>query len=255
MPLKVGKIMVNYKMVLAYDGTRYNGWQKQGNTKDTIQGKLEGVLGKLEGKEVEVVGAGRTDAGVHALGQVANVKLEVKISEGELMQYVNQYLPEDIAVISVEKVPLRFHSRLNAVEKTYLYRIYHSEIPDPFKRKYTTTITEELDIEKMRKAASFLVGEFDFKSFCSLKKYKKSTVRTIYSIRIEEVEREIRISIRGDGFLYHMVRIIVGTLIEVGTGGKSVEEMKQILDKKDRQAAGNTASAQGLFLKEVRYEM
>lgn len=245
--------MINYKMVIAYDGSRYNGWQKQGNTKDTIQGKLEKVLEKLEGREVEVIGAGRTDAGVHALGQVANVKLESKINGETLLQYLNQYLPEDIAVLSVKEVPMRFHSRLNATEKTYLYRIYRSEIPNPFIRKYTVTITEELDIEKMRMAAEFLIGEHDFKSFCSLKKSKKSTVRTLYSITIEEIEEEIRISVRGNGFLYHMVRIIIGTLLEVGTGKKKPEEIEQILEKGERQAAGKTAPAHGLFLKEVKY--
>lgn len=245
--------MINYKMVIAYDGSRYNGWQKQGNTKDTIQGKLEKVLEKLEGREVEVIGAGRTDAGVHALGQVANVKLESKINGETLLQYLNQYLPEDIAVLSVKEVPMRFHSRLNATEKTYLYRIYRSEIPNPFIRKYTVTITEKLDIEKMRMAAELLIGEHDFKSFCSLKKSKKSTVRTLYSITIEEIEEEIRISVRGNGFLYHMVRIIVGTLLEVGTGKKKPEEIEQILEKGERQAAGKTAPAHGLFLKEVKY--
>lgn len=245
--------MINYKMVIAYDGSRYNGWQKQGNTKDTIQGKLEKVLEKLEGREVEVIGAGRTDAGVHALGQVVNVKLESKINEEMLLQYLNQYLPEDIAVLSVKEVPMRFHSRLNATEKTYLYRIYRSEIPNPFIRKYTVTITEELDIEKMRMAAEFLIGEHDFKSFCSLKKSKKSTIRTLYSITIEEIEEEVRISVRGNGFLYHMVRIIVGTLLEVGTGKKKPEEIEQILEKGERQAAGKTAPAHGLFLKEVKY--
>lgn len=245
--------MINYKMVIAYDGSRYNGWQKQGNTKDTIQGKLEKVLEKLEGREVEVIGAGRTDAGVHALGQVANVKLESKINGETLLQYLNQYLPEDIAVLSVKEVPMRFHSRLNATEKTYLYRIYRSEIPNPFIRKYTVTITEELDIEKMRMAAELLIGEHDFKSFCSLKKSKKSTIRTLYSIIIEEIEEEIRISVRGNGFLYHMVRIIVGTLLEVGTGKKKPEEIEQILEKGERQAAGKTAPAHGLFLKEVKY--
>lgn len=245
--------MINYKMVIAYDGSRYNGWQKQGNTKDTIQGKLEKVLEKLEGREVEVIGAGRTDAGVHALGQVVNVKLESKINEEMLLQYLNQYLPEDIAVLSVKEVPMRFHSRLNATEKTYLYRIYRSEIPNPFIRKYTVTITEELDIEKMRMAAEFLIGEHDFKSFCSLKKSKKSTIRTLYSITIEEIEKELRISVKGNGFLYHMVRIIIGTLLEVGTGKKKPEEIEQILEKGERQAAGKTAPAHGLFLKEVKY--
>lgn len=245
--------MINYKMVIAYDGSRYNGWQKQGNTKDTIQGKLEKVLEKLEGREVEVIGAGRTDAGVHALGQVANVKLESKINGETLLQYLNQYLPEDIAVLSVKEVPMRFHSRLNAMEKTYLYRIYRSEIPNPFIRKYTVTITEELDIEKMRMAAELLIGEHDFKSFCSLKKSKKSTIRTLYSITIEEIEKELRISVKGNGFLYHMVRIIIGTLLEVGTGKKKPEEIEQILEKGERQAAGKTAPAHGLFLKEVKY--
>lgn len=245
---------MNFKVTAAYDGTRYDGWQKQGNTANTIQAKLEAILSKLEGEAVEIVGAGRTDAGVHALGQVFHVKLNSKQSEEEVFEYLNRYLPEDIAVKKVEAVDLRFHSRYQAVGKKYLYRIWNGNAPDPFQRKYQYHLPKKLDVEAMKNAAGFLTGTWDFQSFCANKRMKKSTVRALYDISIEQKGEEITILYYGNGFLYHMARILTGTLIEVGQGLRSAESVKEILEKKDRQAAGFTAPAKGLFLMEVLYD-
>ncbi len=243
----------NYKMTLRYDGSRYDGWQKQTNTERTIQGKLEEVLGKMTGQPVEVHGSGRTDAGVHALCQVANFHADLRMTPEAVREYLNQYLPEDIAVTAVTTAPDRFHSRLNAVEKTYLYRIETAPRKDVFERKYIFGLGETPDVERMRRAAAFLLGEHDFKSFCSNKKMKKSTVRRITAITIETEGTKVLIRYRGNGFLYNMVRILTGTLIEVGLGKREPEEMREILMKKDRQAAGFTAPAEGLFLESVSY--
>ncbi|MBO5291853.1 MAG: tRNA pseudouridine(38-40) synthase TruA [Lachnospiraceae bacterium] len=251
--------MKNYKMVLQYEGTRYQGWQKQESTANTIQGKLEAILTKMTGVPTEIQGSGRTDAGVHALGQVANFHIEERLVEsGQLtvdgmMKYINCYLPEDIAVISLEEVPERFHSRLNAREKTYCYRVLNSDIPHIFDRRYVFEMPEKLDIPAMREAAAVLVGEHDFKSFTSNKRGKKSTVRCIREIRIERVEDEIRFTYRGNGFLYHMVRILTGTLLEVGRGERRPEEMQGILNAKNRECAGCLVPGKGLTLVEVKY--
>ena len=245
--------MQNYKLTIQYDGTRYKGWQTQNTTDQTIQGKIESVLSTLAGHPVELTGSGRTDAGVHAKGQVANFHIEEHFSGQEILEYLNRYLPEDIAVVSISPVDDRFHSRYHAVEKTYLYRIHTSRIPNVFERKYIYPYETPLDVEKMRNAASFLVGTHDFTSFCGNKKMKKSAVRTIYEIRIEEAEQEIDIYYRGNGFLQNMVRILTGTLIEVGDGRRKPEELPGILEAKNREKAGYTAPANGLILMEVRY--
>ncbi len=245
--------MKNYKIVIQYDGTRYDGWQKQGNTKNTIQGKLEDILQKMAGIPVEVHGSGRTDAGVHSKGQVANFHIDTKMSCEEIRDYINEYLPKDIGVLSVEVVHDRFHSRLNAIGKTYEYRIVTSKIPHVFEKNYVYQYGKKLDVQAMRQAAIYLVGEHDFLGFCSLKKMKKSSVRTITSIEIEEIEDEINIKITGNGFLYNMVRIIVGTLIEVGIGDRKSEEIEEVLTKRDRQLAGFTAPSSGLSLLKVYY--
>ena len=245
--------MRNFKVTLQYEGTRYQGWQKQESTDNTIQGKLEALLSKMAGTKVEIQGSGRTDAGVHAAGQVANFHLDTDQSPSQIMDYMNFYLPEDIAVISIEEVPERFHSRLNAKGKTYLYRVINSPVPHIFDRKYAWTVEEKLDVDAMRKAAAFLEGTHDYKAFTSLKKSKKSTVRTVERILIEEVEDEIRFTFRGDGFLYHMVRIMMGTLIEVGLHKKKPEEKTGIFEKGLRENAGELVPAKGLTLLEVRY--
>lgn len=246
--------MINYKMILQYDGSRYSGWQVQGNTEQTIQGKLQSVLEKMTGEEIEIHGSGRTDAGVHAMGQVANFKLQSAYEPEEIKRYCNQYLPEDIVVLEVSEVPLRFHSRLNAVKKTYCYRIFLGEKPDVFRRKYVTPVAENLDINKMKAAAEVLLGTHDFTSFCGNRHFKKSAVRTIYEIRLEEKTDELDIYFTGNGFLQNMVRILTGTLLEVGTGKQEVCEMKEILEGRNRSLAGTMAAAKGLVLVNVEYE-
>lgn len=251
--------MKNYKMIIQYEGTRYQGWQKQESTANTIQGKLEAILTKLTGVPVEVDGSGRTDAGVHALGQTANFRVdekivwEKKLFPEEIMKYINCYLPEDIAVISVEEVSERFHSRLNAKEKTYCYRVLNSNVPHIFDRRYVYEMAEELDVQAMREAAAVLIGEHDFKSFTSNKRGKKSTVRRVDEILIEECGDELRFTYRGNGFLYHMVRILTGTLLEVGLGKRKASDMQDILHAKNREKAGFLVPGKGLTLVEVRY--
>ena len=245
--------MKNYRIIVQYDGTRYKGWQVQKSTDMTIQGKLQAVLGELVGTQVEVIGSGRTDAGVHGIGQVANFHIETKLSEEEILQYLNKYLPMDIAVLSVEEVEERFHSRFHAIKKTYIYRIHTSYIPDVFERKYKYTYTERLDIMQMKEAASYLVGTHDFMAFCGNSKMKKSTVRTIFSIDIEKKDNEVVIAYTGDGFLQNMIRIMTGTLIEVGSGRLSPAAVRQILEGRERSKAGYTVPPEGLALLEVNY--
>ena len=245
--------MSNYKMVLQYEGTKYQGWQRQESTGNTIQGKLEALLTKMCGEKVEIQGSGRTDAGVHAVGQIANVHMQTDKTPAEIMEYMNRYLPEDIGVISLEEVGERFHSRLNAKGKTYCYRIINSTIPHVFDRRYAYVYPESLNIDAMKAAASYLTGTHDFASFTSAKKSKKSTVRTIDEIRIETDGDIISIFYSGNGFLFHMVRILTGTLLEVGTGKRRPEEVKEILAKKKRDSAGFLVPASGLTLLEVRY--
>ena len=244
---------MNYKLVLQYDGTKLNGWQKQGNTDNTIQGKLEAILEKMYGQYVEIHGSGRTDAGVHALGQVANFHAPEKFSPEEMKASLNEYLSKDIRVLKVETADDRFHARLTAKAKTYEYRIDNGEVADVFQRKYVMREENSLDLDAMRAAAGYLVGTHDFKTFCANKKMKKSTMRTIYSIDIEEKNGIVSIKYRGNGFLYNMVRILTGTLIEVGRGMRKPEEMKRAIEAQDRGSAGFTAPAQGLYLVEVEY--
>lgn len=251
--LGMERIMKNYKIYIQYDGTRYKGWQVQKKTEATIQGKIEAILSKLAGNPIEVIGSGRTDAGVHAREQTANFHIEEKWDKEEILSYLNHYLPEDIAILKIEEVDERFHSRYHALEKTYVYRIQNSDIPNVFERKYMYQYPEKLNLEKMRQAASYLTGTHDFTSFCANKKMKKSAVRTIYEIQIEQRGAEIRLSFRGNGFLQNMVRILTGTLIEVGSGRIEPEEIKRILDAKDREQAGYTAPASGLILWKVQY--
>lgn len=245
---------MNIAIWLAYDGTRYDGWQKQGNTDKTIQGKLESILGRLEGYDVEVSGSGRTDAGVHAEGQVANFHLKDEIPPDQVMEYLNKYLPEDICVWRARQVPERFHSRLNAVGKTYRYQIEMGRKKDVFKRHYYYGLGQSLDLNRMRDAAAHLIGTHDYKSFCGNKKMKKTTVRRIETIEFKRPEdNRLLISFSGSGFLQHMVRILTGTLVEVGMGKRSPGDMEGIIQAKDRQRAGFTAPPEGLFLEYVDY--
>lgn len=243
----------NYKMVIAYDGTRYKGWQSQKSTDVTIQGKLNSIFSKLEGEEVEVQGSGRTDAGVHAAGQVANVRLSVEKSPQEIQDYVNHYLPEDIGVMQMKEASERFHARLSVVKKTYCYRIFNSGDPNVFERKWMHTIVEPLDVEAMQEAAAYLEGSHDFAAFCRNPSKKKSTVRTVYCLEVVRKEKEVDIIITGNGFLHNMVRIIAGTLTEVGLGEREPLEVRKILEGGLRENAGITLPAKGLILQSVEY--
>lgn len=243
----------NYKLTIQYDGTRYKGWQSQKSTDVTIQGKLNAVFSQLEGKEVELQGSGRTDAGVHAIGQIANVHLSVEMEISQILDYVNHYLPEDIGVVDIEEVPERFHARLSATRKTYIYRIFNSSAPNVFERKWMYTIPETLDLSAMEQAAQYLEGTHDFAAFCTNRSKKKSMVRTIYQIEISRKKQEVDIIITGNGFLHNMVRIMVGTLVEVGQNKRKPEEVADILKSEKRENAGITMPAKGLTLWKVDY--
>lgn len=258
--------MHNFRIVIQYEGTRYQGWQRQESTENTIQGKLEAILSKMCGTRIEIQGAGRTDGGVHALGQVANFKIPDGFSfseeqggqtedgsKGEILSYLNRYLPEDIAVIAIQEMPERFHSRLQALGKTYRYRIINSDIPHIFERRYAWEMGQHLDLEAMREAAVLLCGTHDFSAFTSHKKSKKSNIRTIHGIQLDQRGDEILFQVQGSGFLYHMVRILVGTLVEVGLGKRKPEEMEAVLHSHQREKAGMLVPAKGLTLVEVHY--
>ena len=248
--------MANFCLMIQYDGTRYNGWQRQGNTSNTIQEKLETILEQLYGEPVDLNGSGRTDAGVHALRQIANFRIPRIMSRyscQKIQDYFNQYLPQDIRVLAVEQVPERFHARLSASSKLYEYRIDCGEVANIFQGRYLLRVEDKLNLEHMREAADLLTGTHDFKSFCANRHMKKSTVRTIYEITFEENAGILSIRYHGDGFLYNMVRILTGTLLEVGLGDRSLPEVRLALEGKDRSLAGFTAPPQGLFLVDVFY--
>lgn len=245
--------MRTYKLTIAYDGSKYQGWQKQGNTSLTIQGMLESVVEKVVGYYVPVNGSGRTDRGVHAKGQTASIVLAGMIDTHEFMCNINEQLPSDIQILQVDLVKNGFHARLGAKGKCYEYWLDLREKPEVFTRKYTYHFPKKLQISEMKKAVSFLVGEHDFKAFTD-KKDEKSTIRCIYDIKIEEYGSKIKIEYKGNGFMYHMIRIITGTLLEVGDGRRKPEEVCTILESKKRGNAGFLVPARGLFLKEVYYE-
>lgn len=245
--------MQNYKITIQYDGTRYNGWQRQGNTDNTIQGKLNEIIARYLGEEIDIAGSGRTDAGVHAYGQVANFKTGKCLDKDKFLVDINSYLPQDIRIIKVESVDERFHARLSAVSKTYEYVIDNGPVSDVFKRKYSCRVEEKLDVTAMCRAAELLTGTHDYLSFCGNKKFKKSSVRTVRDISITESQGKITISFSGDGFLQNMVRIMTGTLIEVGLGKKDADFMTEIIKARQREAAGMMAPPEGLFLRKVEY--
>ncbi|KGJ48841.1 tRNA pseudouridine synthase A [Clostridium sp. NCR] len=245
--------MRNIKITIEYDGSRYKGFQRLKDNDNTIQGKIEAVLSKMADEKIEIIGSGRTDMGVHAYNQVANFKTNSSLSVRKINDCLNNYLPEDIAIKSVEEVDERFHSRYNVKQKVYLYKINNSKTQDVFLRKYSTYIEKPLDIELMKKASEYLVGEHDFTSFASSKSKKKSNVREIHSITINKNKDMIDIFVEGNGFLYNMVRIIAGALIEVGLNKKTPEDIKLMLDAKDRSKASDTAPAKGLYLYSVKY--
>ena len=245
--------MKNYKLTIQYDGGRYKGWQRLGKDANTIQGKIEKVLQVLTGENIEIIGCSRTDAGVHALAQIANFKTNKKLSEKEIKDYLNHYLPEDISILKVEQVPDSFHSRYHAKDKTYLYKIWNREYSHPFLRKYSMHIAGKLDIDAMRRASSYFLGAHDFTAFSNAKSKKKSMVRELYAISIEEENGLICIRIRGNGFLYNMVRWIVGTLIDVGLGILDADQIPAMIESKERDKTGRLADAQGLYLESITY--
>ncbi|GAB6152236.1 tRNA pseudouridine(38-40) synthase TruA [Desulfosporosinus burensis] len=245
--------MRNLKMTISYDGFKYKGWQKQKETDLTIQGKIEAVLSKMTGEAIQIVGCGRTDSGVHAENYIANFHTKSTFTTDTILDYLYEYLPEDIGVKSIEEVPERFHARYNVKSKTYVYRINNKKFRDVFNRKYTYHLAEKLDLSEIRKATEVLIGSHDFQSFTNIKNSDKSTIRTINYINIIEKDGLLDIEVNGNGFLWNMVRIIVGTLIEVGKGNLKPKEVEKILNEKKRWEAGPLAQAKGLFLRDVRY--
>ena len=245
--------MTNYKLTLCYDGTGYNGWQRQGNTKNTLQETLETALAGILGAPAEAAASGRTDEGVHALGQVVSFRADTALPTDEILCQLRSRLPADMGALSLEIAPPRFHARLSCKGKIYVYRVWNSVAPCVFERRYVYQVPEPLDEPAMRVAAAALCGTHDYRSFCAAKKMKHSTVRTVESIDLTRRGHELRLTFTGDGFLYNMVRILTGTLLDVGLGRRSAAEMPAILAAGDRAAAGPTAPARGLFLESVRY--
>lgn len=282
----------NFKMKIRYDGTRFQGWESQPGVEMTIEGKIETVLrrmledemsegaltsektslktlGKISGEDaadnndntalinagmpVKVIASGRTDAGVHAIGQVANVHLDTDMTSADIQSYLNRYLPDDIAIEDLKDASERFHARYNALGKTYRYTCYYGDSKPVFDRKYVNVLDQEPDVRAMRQAAEYLIGSHDFKSFCANPRMRKSTVRCVDSIEIEKEGPYIRMYFHGNGFLQNMVRILSGTLLEVGFGRMTPERVGEVLEAKDRKLAGPTAKAQGLCLMEVDY--
>ncbi|MCI9188780.1 MAG: tRNA pseudouridine(38-40) synthase TruA [Lachnospiraceae bacterium] len=239
------------RITVAYDGTNYHGWQLQDNG-ITIEEELNRCLTELLGEEIKVIGASRTDSGVHALGNVAVFDTVNRMPAKKISYALNQRLPEDIRIQKSEEVLPDWHPRHCESRKTYEYRIYRGEFPMPVKRLYSHFIYTPLDVGRMREASAYLEGEHDFKSFCQTGAQVESTVRTLYSLWVEEQDSDLVIRVCGSGFLYNMVRIIAGTLIEVGQGKREPESMLQVLSALDRSAAGPTAPANGLTL--VKYE-
>lgn len=247
--------MRNIKLVLEYDGSRYDGWQKQpANSKSiTVQDKVEAVLSKMDNEEITVIGAARTEAGVHAYSQIANFTTKSDAKLYEIKHYLNRFLPRDIACVEVSEVPERFHSSFSAKSFVYEYKISMGEVPSVFDRKYNHYSFHKLDVLKMKEACEFFLGEHDLKAFSDNKRMKKSTVRTIKNIEVYGDINEVIITIEADDFWPNMARIIVGTLIEVGNGKISPCYVSDIIASKDREKAGETAEAKGLFLRDVNY--
>jgi tRNA pseudouridine38-40 synthase len=244
--------MRNLRLDLCYDGTRYRGWQRLPGTDNTIQQKLETALSRILGETIEVTGSGRTDAGTHALKQVVNFHCQSTMPCEEILSQLRRYLPEDIGIYSCRNVSERFHARLNAKTKTYRYRLWNSDAPCVFDRKYVCVDARPVDLEQIRQAASLFLGEHDFSAFCANKNMKKSTLRYIHRLDVERIGNEIVFTVTGNGFLHHMVRILVGTLLEVGRAERSVESI-QTLFGAERSAAGELMPACGLCLMEVTY--
>lgn len=245
--------MRNIKLTIEYDGTNYSGWQSQEN-EVTVQETIERAIKTSLGDKVRITGSGRTDARVHALGQVANFYTNSTVPTYKIKYILNNILPEDISILNSEEVDLEFHSRFSAKGKRYKYQIYNGKIGRPIYRNISYHVKHEIDIDRMREASKYLIGTHDFASFMSRKAVVHTTVRTIYNIEINNKEEFIEILIEGNNFLRNMVRIIVGTLVKIGTWKMDAEEMNKVLMERNRCAAGPTAPPQGLFLERVFYE-
>ena len=244
--------MRNLRLDICYEGTRYKGWQRLPGTQNTIQEKIELALSRILEESIEITGSGRTDAGTHAVGQVANFHCQSEMPCQQILEQLRRYLPEDIGIYSCKNVSPRFHARLNAKTKTYVYRVWNSYMPCIFDRKFVYPDPRPVDLEAMKKAAELFCGEHDFSAFCANKNFKKSTSRYIERFQVERIGEELRFTVTGNGFLHHMVRIMVGTLLEVGRGERSPESIPQLFGK-TRSEAGELIPATGLCLMEVTY--
>ncbi len=246
--------MRNIKLTMEYDGSRYSGWQRlgKGEADNTIENKLLEVIKKMTGETVELNAGSRTEAGVHAYGQIANFKTNSTMKTYEIKNYFNRYLPMDIAVTEVEEVGERFHASLNPKSRTYVYRIAIGDVPSVFERKYTYYCFKKPDIELMKKAAEHLIGRHDFIKLSSVKK-GKSTEKTLYSIDVYQDMKEIQITMKANDFLHNMARMIAATLLDIGLGTRSMEELDKLFDSASPVAGSIPASAQGLFLQEIEY--
>ncbi len=244
--------MKNVKLTILYDGTKFNGWQRQTNVK-SIQGEIEKALGKTMKQEIKIHGSGRTDAGVHALGQVASFKADFTIPTDRIPIAINTILPPEIVIKSAEEINMDFHARYSARQKRYKYKIYNNEIRNPLYINYSYFVPYTIDVDKMIEATKFFIGEHDFRAFMSKGSNKEITLRTINSIDIYKEEDYIILDFLGNGFLYNMVRIITGTLLDVNFGKKDIKDLRNIILSKERRCAGHKAPAQGLYLYEVKY--
>ena len=244
--------MRNIRLDICYDGTRYRGWQRLKTSDNNIQGKLEQTLSRILGEEIEISASGRTDAGTHAKQQVVSFHCESEIACEELAAQLRRYLPEDIGVYSCRNASPRFHARLNAKEKTYCYRVWNSEMPCVFDRRYVYRDARLMDVARMHTAAQLFVGLHDFSAFCTNNKMKKSTERHISKFTVERIDKEIRFTVTGNGFLHHMVRIMVGTLLEIGRGEREIQSIPALFSAA-RAEAGELVPACGLCLMEVIY--
>ncbi len=246
--------MANYRLEITYDGTRYRGWQRLANDENTIQGKLEKVLSRMTGEAIQVIGAGRTDAGAHAKAQVANFHTQFQTNTTDIFKYCTAYLPKDIALITVTEAAPRFHARFHAVSRRYIYQIRTGLTPNPFDNQYRLHVPEILDLALMKEACTHLIGKHDFSSFTARKSKTKSNERTITRLEILQDGNNLDIICEADGFLHNMMRIIAGTLIEVGLGKLRPKDIDLILAQEVRAKAGYTASSHGLFLDAVMFD-
>lgn len=245
--------MRNIKLKIAYDGSRYYGWQRLKDKDQTIQGKIESVISEMLESPIEIIGSGRTDAGVHARGQIANFHTNSSMTLEEMHHYVNKYLPQDIAVKEITQISDRFHSRYHAKSKKYTYYVYNDYIHSPFYRKYSCHIPDKLDVSLMKEGAAKFMGTHDFIGFSSLKKTKKSTIRTIDQLNISSQDDLMSFTFIGDGFLYNTIRIIMGSLVEIGLHEKDLSHIDEVFEVNIRSKAGITMPPHGLFLEEVYY--